>query len=400
MGMGFLALAITRCVRCSPSGPASLFASASCLRSPAPPKAKRRIHGAAGAIPAESNEMNFIPETRPRGGLRGLLDKLDAVHAAGDAAVLGIVVATEGSTYQKPGALVLLGREALHHGVISGGCLEAELMQRAQAVFETGRAALVDFDTRSDEDLVFGSGTGCRGRVHLLLLPQPRGAPLAQALRQATLDGVALMLKISLEGDAIGTGEAAIAEKKSGATQSEWQWDAGGAPRSATVAVARAELQIAPPPRVLLLGAGPETPPLLDFMRHFGWFVTVVEHRGRWSAFANAGLADSVLALPPSAAIGALSGERVDAAIAMSHNYAIDAQYLRFCAQREIAYVGLLGPPARRDALLAELGVDAESLRPRLHAPVGLDLGGSGPEAIALAIVAELQRFFTNKRRV
>ena len=343
--------------------------------------------------------MNSIPEARPRGGVRGLLDKLDAVQAAGDAAALGIVVATEGSTYQKPGALVLLGREALHHGVISGGCLEAELVHRAQAVFDSGRAALVDFDTRSDEDLVFGSGTGCRGRVHLLLLPQPRGAPLAQALRQATQAGALLTLKLALEGEAIGAGEATIAQGDSTGAQRDWQWDAGGAPGNATATILDAELKIAPPPRVLLLGAGPETPPLLDFMRHFGWFVTVVEHRGRWSAFAKAELADSLLALPPSAAIAALAGERADAAIAMSHNYAIDAQYLRFCALRDIGYVGLLGPPARRDTLLAELGADAQSLRPRLHAPVGLDLGGSGPEAIALAIVAELQRSFANRPR-
>jgi xanthine dehydrogenase accessory factor len=343
--------------------------------------------------------MNSQMEPQPRGGVRGLLDKLNAVHAAGDVAVLGIVVATEGSTYQKPGALVLLGRDALHHGVISGGCLEGELVQRAQAVFASGRAALVDFDTRSDEDLVFGSGTGCRGRVHLLLLPQPRGAPLAQALRAATHAGATLSLRVALEGEAIGSGEATIAEQDSTSARREWRWDAAGASCNAKAEAPGAELNIAPPPRVLLLGAGPETPPLLDFMRHFGWFVTIVEHRGRWSAFAKAELADCVLTLPPSAAIGALADERVDAAIAMSHNYAIDEQYLRFCARRDIAYVGLLGPPARRDALLAELGEDAGRLRPRLHAPVGLDLGGSGPEPIALAIVAELQRFFAHGAR-
>jgi len=343
--------------------------------------------------------MNSASELSPRGGVRGLLDKLAAVHAAGDAAVLGIVVATEGSTYQKPGALVLLGRETLLHGVISGGCLEAELLQRAQAVFDSGRAALVDFDTRSDEDLVFGSGTGCRGRVHLLLLPQPHGAPLAHALRQAAHGGVHLTLQLALEGEAIGAGEAIIADAESSIGQRRWQWDTAGAQRAAALAVTRAELQLPPPPRVLLLGAGPETPALLDFMRHFGWFVTLVEHRGRWSAFARAELADCMLALPPSAAIDALAAQRFDAAIAMSHNYAIDAQYLRFCAGRAIAYVGLLGPPARRDALLAELGADAQSLRPRLHAPVGLDLGGSGPEPIALAIVAELQRFFAKRPR-
>jgi xanthine dehydrogenase accessory factor len=84
----------------------------------------------------------------------------------------------------------------------------------------------------------------------------------------------------------------------------------------------------------------------------------------------------------------------------MSHNFALDAQYLRFCATSDVDYVGLLGPPARRDALLAELGADAARLRPRLHAPVGLDLGGSGPETIALATIAELQQHFARRHDV
>jgi xanthine dehydrogenase accessory factor len=53
----------------------------------------------------------------------------------------------------------------------------------------------------------------------------------------------------------------------------------------------------------------------------------------------------------------------------------------------------LLGPPARRDRLLTELGALAAGLRPRLHAPVGLPLGGRAPESIALAIIAELHAF-------
>jgi xanthine dehydrogenase accessory factor len=66
--------------------------------------------------------------------------------------------------------------------------------------------------------------------------------------------------------------------------------------------------------------------------------------------------------------------------------------HLRRLARTNIGYVGLLGPPARRDALLAELGGSAASLGARLHAPAGLRLGGEGPEAIALAIAADLQR--------
>ena len=146
--------------------------------------------------------------TTTAGGLRGLLSRLDELHAAAQPAVLGIVVATEGSTYQKPGALVLLAPDGLRHGVISGGCLEPELEQRARAVFARGIAAVTEFDTRSDEDLVFGSGTGCRGRVRLLLLPQPRGAPFTAALQSCVESGRPLEIAHYEEGDAAGGGSA------------------------------------------------------------------------------------------------------------------------------------------------------------------------------------------------
>ena len=53
-------------------------------------------------------------------------------------------------------------------------------------------------------------------------------------------------------------------------------------------------------------------------------------------------------------------------------------------------YVGLLGPAARREKLLGDLGADAAALRARLRAPVGLDIGGRAPESIALSIVGEV----------
>jgi xanthine dehydrogenase accessory factor len=360
---------------------------------PTPPRG-HRVPSAGGKRRRQTMDSRT---TTTLGGLRGLLAELERLHAAGEKALLGVVVATEGSTYQKPGALVLLDSKGLRHGVISGGCLEPELEQRACAVFAAGCAALADFDTRSDEDLVFGSGTGCRGRVHLLLLPQPPGAPLARALGQAARDGVALHVALNLDASAPGSGSARIATNST-MPHDAWRWGEDGAETQCLAAAAHRELVIVPPPRILLLGAGPETPVLLELMQRFGWYVDVVEHRQRWSAFARQGQLDDVIALAPAAAAARLQSRRANAAIAMSHNYTLDLAHLRFCARSEIPYIGLLGPPARRDALLDELGDDAERVRARLHAPVGLDLGGSGPEVIALAIVAELQQFFARRR--
>ncbi|MDE2450072.1 MAG: XdhC family protein, partial [Gammaproteobacteria bacterium] len=88
------------------------------------------------------------------------------------------------------------------------------------------------------------------------------------------------------------------------------------------------------------------------------------------------------------------------AAVVMSHHLPSDLEYLRVLSASSLAYVGLLGPPARREKLLSELGSEAERLRSRLRAPVGLNLGGRAPEAIALAIVAEIHAFVQGKQQV
>lgn len=334
-----------------------------------------------------------------RGGLLGLLDTLAPIHNGGETAVFGIVFATAGSTYQKPGALVLLDRSGMRHGAISGGCLEPQLEDSARKVLVESRADAIEFDTRSDEDLIFGSGTGCRGRISLLLLPQTPSAQLTEAL--ATLCGAAEPLELLLitGGDQIGAGYASLDD-------AFWCWgpDGQSLPRAAVEKAAAmaptVHLRIEAPPRILLFGSGPETPPLYLFMHRLGWRANIVEHRGRWLGYAHAANARYIIEQPPGEAAAVWRAWHADAAIAMTHNYALDLQHLTHCAQSDLTYVGLLGPAARRDALLKELGEPLTAhLRPRLHSPVGLGLGGSGPEPLALSIVAELQQHFTQRRQ-
>jgi xanthine dehydrogenase accessory factor len=330
------------------------------------------------------------------GGLRGLLDALWRMHARNEDAVLGIVIGSEGSTYQKPGAMVLLDDNGLRHGVISGGCLEPALEDAARNVRASGRAAAVEFDARGDEDLLFGSGIGCRGRMRLLLLPLPPQAPLARALFAALDRGTALRLAFAADQNELGAGRADSVDAEKSVSA---QWTGAGLAGEVRAALDW-RVEIASPPRILLLGAGPETAPLAAIARRLGWFADVVEHRGRWAAFAKAAAVDRLIDLAPEAASAALAQERYDAVLAMSHNYSMDLAWLRFAAAHATGYVGLLGPAARRDALLGELDAESrERLTPRLHAPVGLDLGGHGGAAIALAIAAGLQRHFSTRAK-
>lgn len=307
------------------------------------------------------------------GGLRGVIEALPREASA--RAVLIVVVATQGSTYRKPGALLLRGGDAAV-GWLSGGCLEAELDLVAAEAMREGRARVHGFNTNGDDDLLFGSASGCRGAITLLLLPLSGDHALAQALRAQAHS--ARPLQLELRGD--GSGSAVLAAQC-------WSWPAS----AATAKPQSWSLCIAPSPRLLLCGVGPEAAPLIRHARELGWIVHAIEHRGRWSEHARA--ADALHATPPEPAWQTLDPAPYAAALVMGHHYGQDLAHLRRLARSDIGYVGLLGPPARRDALLGELGEELVALlRPRLHAPVGLRLGGEGPQAIALAIAADLQR--------
>ena len=88
---------------------------------------------------------------------------------------------------------------------------------------------------------------------------------------------------------------------------------------------------------------------------------------------------------------------RFAAVVVMSHHLASDRQYLCQLAASPVPYIGLLGPRDRRARLLDELGETAVPLEGRVHGPAGLDIGGRGPAAIALSIVAEVHRELKRK---
>ncbi|HEU0152316.1 MAG TPA: XdhC family protein [Arenimonas sp.] len=310
----------------------------------------------------------------PPGGLRGVLEAARALRAAGQAFALALVTDTEGSTYRKAGALAVVASDGGRTGTISGGCLEPALVQLCQQVIADGRAACTVFDTRGDDDLLFGSGSGCRGRMRVLAWPLPgAGDGLLDAVLAADEAGRRLAVAVAVDAEPPG-----------------WRVVYADAPAT----TGEVSVRIAPVPRVLVLGAGPEAAPLLALGHALGWHLQVADHRE--GLLADPRLPASVprLSLRPAAALAALP-RPADAVLVMTHLASADLEALRALADTAAPYVGLLGPPGRRDELLAELDIAArQRLQPRLRAPVGLFLGGEGPEAIALAIAADLQRHF------
>lgn len=312
---------------------------------------------------------------------RHTLETSAAAHQRGDSAALALVVETEGSTYVGPGAMALFGAQEGQVGWLSGGCLEPEIEKRARSAAARARIEWMDIDTRDDEDLIGGSALGCRGRLRLALLPLAvlRDWPvLVQVWRNG--QGI-LRLSVSTQGEV----SAEVGELKQG-----WRMDVADSeefhPSTETW-----NLAIPAPPAALVFGAGPETPTLLPLLRSLGWMTTLVERRARW--LPEARHADVLMEASPQAALSMLD-RAFDAALVMNHNFEMDREALDALAGGELPFIGLLGPSRRREDLFRVLPPAArEALLPRLRSPIGLKLGGQGPEAIALSIAAQLQAY-------
>ncbi len=150
------------------------------------------------------------------------------------------------------------------------------------------------------------------------------------------------------------------------------------------------------PRRILLLGGGLDTDPLVEIADSLGWRVVVADWKPVNLERLDAGGRCEVIDNSAAGFADLMVGGSFDAAIVKNHNLVRDREHLELLASTDVPYIGLLGPPHRRDRILSQSDGLAEKLGDRLHGPVGARIGGRGPAAVALEIAAELQAFFTD----
>jgi xanthine/CO dehydrogenase XdhC/CoxF family maturation factor len=152
--------------------------------------------------------------------------------------------------------------------------------------------------------------------------------------------------------------------------------------------------RIAAPQRLFVLGAGDDAKPLVRMAALLGWDITVLDGRAQLARAERFPEAARVFAASPASA-EVLSIRPNDAVVLMSHSYEQDRELLAAVLPLRPRYLGLLGARHRSSLLVSEvaakLGRTVAQCCEQIYAPVGLDLGGDGPEAIALAVISEAQ---------
>jgi xanthine/CO dehydrogenase XdhC/CoxF family maturation factor len=331
--------------------------------------------------------------------LKQILDLWKRASGADEEICVATVVGVEGSAYRRPGARMILTSSGQRAGTVSGGCLEAEIAKKAWWLTEQG-SSIQRYSSFFDDDGDMPYGLGCGGTVIVLLeRGEPAGASL-EALRRSVEDRTESVIVTDT-----GTNSPGTALILNGAGDILYERSAN--PEATTLAIEAlrtgkssnsgeyfVEL-VAPPPALIIFGAGDDTLPLLEFTASLGWHVTIADDRSNLARPERFPQAARVQNLD-----SALAGLE-DAAVIMTHSYEQDRKILSALLAKDMKYIGILGPHRRTERLIGEiapgLSLTATECMARLHTPVGLDLGGHSPAAIALAIAAELQAVFAGR---
>ena len=349
-------------------------------------------------------------------GLTGILSAFQSLKKPGAEFVLATIVETQGSTYRKAGARMLITQSGSYCGLLGGGCFESDLIEHANKVFTSRTPRELYYDMRSPEDLVWGLGLGCNGAVRIWLEHvsadndyEPMQI-LETALATESPSVLITTLIIDMTGSAhhylFGDSDKVPVEHNPPdefVEQATITLKTGGAAlatiRTGTGDVTAFFNRLTPPVHLLIIGGGPDALPVTLQARLLGWHVSVVDYRENYSNQENFPSAHRVICATPEQLVDKVDLSKIDAVVLMTHKYEYDLRYLQHLTHSSLRYIGLLGPTARRNELLRAAGAGIQKeLSGRVYGPVGLDIGGEMPEEITLALLAEIQMVLNRRK--
>ena len=296
-------------------------------------------------------------------------------RAVGRSAALATVVRVDGSAPRGVGAKLAVAEGGEMGGSVSGGCVEGDVVEHALAVLSSGQPEIRRYGISDEQGLEVG--LMCGGTIEVLIEPVdgPR-AGLVELFTALAVAGRPAAREIGVAG-VLGTRR--VLDGKSALTARDTEG----------VVYDRA----LPAPRVWIVGAGHVAEHVAAFAARAGFLPLVIDPRRLFAAqprFADV----TVIRDWPDRAFAEHGLRPDDAVVVLSHDPKIDEPALVAAlgtgdGPRYVGAIGSRRAQEDRRIRLRAAGLDEAQLA-RLHAPIGLDLGGREPAEIGLAIVAEL----------
>tara|TARA_R110002051_G_scaffold30487_3_gene70552 strand:- start:12703 stop:13671 length:969 start_codon:yes stop_codon:yes gene_type:complete len=303
-----------------------------------------------------------------------------AWHDEGRRIALATVIETWGSAPHAVGSLMLVDADGDVAGSVSGGCVEGAVIIEAIAALDDGQARVLSYGV-SDDD-AFAVGLACGGRIRVMV--EPVGTTLPVDMLRTLVTAKAARKPIGYVVDLHGQGRRIV----DGSDYPE-QFRLG---RSGVLADGVTFVSVhSPPKRLVVVGAVHIAQALVPVARACGYDVVVVDPRSAFATKARFPQAELMVDWP-DAALAQIGLDSRTAVVTLSHDPKLDDPALMVALSKDVFYLGALGSTrthAKRMERLTLAGIAPDQIT-RIHAPVGLNLGGSDPAEIAVSIIAQM----------
>jgi xanthine dehydrogenase accessory factor len=296
-----------------------------------------------------------------------IVDVIDEAQAAGEKVVVATVIDTIRSAPRQPGAKMVIRENGAFVGSVSGGCVEADVVERAKLIFAGEDPRRVHYGVTDGE--AWEVGLSCGGEIDVWV-EEADPALWGEIRALLDTDGYATLYTDT------NTGEKRL---ERGVLDGTGLRDDG----------VFAE-EIEGPLRVVIFGAAAAAEHLCAYGRQLGWRTTVVDARPALATSERIPSADRIIKAWPDQVAGEIDERTV--VVTLSHEERLDIPAVAEALRRNARYIGAIGArrtQERRRAALLEQGFSEAELD-RIHGPAGLDLGGRAPAQVALAIAAEI----------
>jgi xanthine dehydrogenase accessory factor len=337
-----------------------------------------------------------------------VLNAIEEWIGRGERVAVATVVETKKSAPQPAGTKMGINSLGEVVGAVSGGCVEGAVVEVAERVINGSAPQLLHYGI-ADED-AWDVGLPCGGEITVWVQGfaaddlQARFTELAQSGMRAALVTVveggpelgARMLVVAGEGDADSTAQGTLGGGELDAAARAMATEALWTERSELREHGECKLFIdvvAPPPRLIIVGAVDFAAQLAEVARMSGWRAFVIDPRARFATTARFPAAERVIVAWPQEGFAQLDPIDPATAIAvLTHDPKLDDAALTAALQSDAGYIGAMGSrraqERRRDRLLAA-GIDP-ALLDRVSAPIGLDIGALSAAETAISIIAEI----------
>ena len=300
-------------------------------------------------------------------------------HRAGKGAALATVIQTWGSAPRRVGAQLVVNAEGQMQGSVSGGCVEGAVVVEAIEALQDGKPRVLEYGI-SDGD-AFAVGLACGGTIKIYV--EPVGAGMPEQMLADLVAARATRTPSAYEVN-IATGARRLVEN---GYAERFAKDRSGFEEDGQTFVAIHN----PPLRLAIVGAVHIAQALMPMARIAGFDPVVIDPRGAFGAQARFP-GETVIEDWPDDALATFGLDARTALVLLTHDPKLDDPALHVGLRSGAFYIGALGSKrthAKRLERLAADGFEAATLA-RINGPVGLDIGASSPQEIAVSILGAM----------